>query len=275
MSTSCDLHRGTGIACVPSGWRYLAGGVLALAAGAVGAETSYGPALTLGEGSARVYLVTEGDAPVELGLALDDAFLAALPPDGAPHGMVMPDGHSTFEYVLAMPENNPTPFRHLTLDWNPAGHVPEGVWNVPHLDVHFYVISNDERLAIHPSDPAFADKGQRLPDAAFVPAGYVDPGIPPVPLMGLHLVDPDSPELHPDTPQPFTHTFLYGSWDGRLIFLEPMVTTAYLQGREDAVRRLPVAERYEPAGYYPDGYRVHWDEATGEHRVALTGLAMR
>lgn len=275
MSASCDPRRGSGITRMPCSLPLLASSVLALLAGNAGAETHYGAPLTLGDGTARVYLVTEGDAPVEFGLALDDPFLAALPADGAPHGIVMPDGRSTFEYVLEVPDHNPTPFRHVTLDWNPAGHQPDGAWDVPHLDVHFYVIDNEERLAIHPSDPAFTEKALRLPPPAFVPPGYVDPGMPAVPMMGLHLVDPRSPELRADASEPFTYTFLYGSWDGRLIFLEPMVTSAHLHTRQTVTQRIPVAQRYEPAGYYPDAYSIAWDAASGEHRIALAGLQWR
>lgn len=39
----------------------------------------------------------------------------------------MPDGKRTFEYILEMPAGNTTTFRHVTLDWNPSGHEPEGV----------------------------------------------------------------------------------------------------------------------------------------------------
>lgn len=272
MGTSCDWFRGVGRTRVYARTRIVLTGLMVCTAPVASADTVYGPPLSVGEGVARVYLVTSNGEPEELGVAVDAAFLDALPANGAEHGMVMPDGNSTFEYVLDMPDGNPTPFRHVTLDWNPAGHAPDGIYDVAHLDVHFYLITNDERIAIHPDDPAFEAKGARLPDASLLPEGYVNPGIPPVPLMGLHLVDPSSPELRETGAEPFTQTFFYGSWDGQLIFAEPMVTTAYLRARQDLARAVPVAREVRIPGYYPAGYSISWDEPTAQHRIALTAL---
>lgn len=239
------------------------------------AEVHYGPEITLGNGTVSTYLMVEGDRPLELGMALSEGVLEGLPPDGAPGGVVMPDGHSTFEYVLELPADNPTPFQHATLDWNPAGHEPPGIYDRPHFDVHFYTISNEERLAINPGDSDFMAKAARAPAPEYVPAGFIDPGVGPVPAMGVHWIDPTSPEFDPDNGKGFTRTFIYGSWDGRLIFAEPMVTTEYLATRPDD--RLPVAlaERYDPPGYYPASYIIRWDEKSREYRIALGDLAMR
>ena len=70
-----------------------------------------------------------------------------------------------------------------------------------------------------------------------------------------------------------------GSWDGQVIFDEPMVTRDFIlaqrsgpaTAREIAV---PQANRYAPAGYYPVSYGVRWDEAA-LHRIALQGLTRR
>jgi hypothetical protein len=36
------------------------------------------------------------------------------------------------------------------LDWNPRGHIPDGVYTVPHFDVHFYLITREQREEIVP-----------------------------------------------------------------------------------------------------------------------------
>jgi hypothetical protein len=242
---------------------------------AAGADIRYGPPTAVGHGTARTYLIMDGNAPVEVGVAFGEDLLHALPADGAPGGMTMPDGHSTFEYVLEMPADNPTPFQHVTFDWNPAGHEPPGIYDRPHFDVHFYTISNEERQAINPGDPEFMARAGRPPAAEHVPAGFIEPGLGAVPLMGVHWLDPTSPELHPENPAPFTRTLIYGSWDGRMIFIEPMVSTEYLATRPDERIPLPVASRYEPAGYYPGEYLVRWDDAASEYRIGLSDLRMR
>jgi hypothetical protein len=268
----CRTAEGRSRRCVHS----LAGGVtLALLACSANAATSYGPAVSLEDGTARTYVVRDHGVPTEVGVAIDAAFLAALPPDGAPGGAVMPDGHSVFEYVLEMPEVNPTPFQHVTVNWNPAGHEPPGIYDLAHFDVHFYTISDAERRTIHPGDGEFHRKAERLPGPEFIPAGYVNPGLPPVPMMGLHLVNPASPELRTEDPEPFTHTFVYGVWDGRLIFMEPMITRSFLEQRFEIEVAVPVAERYDPPGFYPGAYAVRWDEASAEYRIALSDLRQR
>ena len=238
-------------------------------AAAVQAErTAYGRAVPIGGGEARVYVTTKGEIPIEIGVALSDSVLTALPADGAPGGTAMPDGHHTYDFVLEMPETNPTPYRFVGLGWNPAGHEPHGVYDRPHFDFHFYTISDAERRAIVPSDPEFGTKSGSEPAKEFVPAGYVRfPGA--VPLMGAHWGDPKSPELNGE---PFTETFLYGSWNGRLTFAEPMVTKAFLETNPDLREPIAVPARYETAGWYPTEYRVYRNQQAREYRVALSGL---
>ncbi|MGH7507185.1 MAG: DUF5602 domain-containing protein, partial [Longimicrobiales bacterium] len=175
------------------------------------------------------------------------------------------------EYVLAMPERNPTPFRHVLIDWNPGGHEPPGIYDLPHFDFHFYTITDAERRDIDPADPAFADKAARFPAADHTPPGYTAiPGA--VPFMGAHWVDPTSPELNGET---FTQTFIYGSWDGALIFAEPMITKDFLESRPDFERPIPVPERRAEPGYYPANYSIRWDAPSREYRVALGSFIAR
>jgi hypothetical protein len=234
----------------------------------------YGEAAEFGSGSARTYVTMDGDTPVEVGVALSAASLDGLYADGAAGGVVMPDGHSTFEFVLSMPEGNETPFQHAVVDWNPAGHEPHGTYGLPHFDFHFYTIPLQERRAIDPANPEFMTMASRVPEASYIPAGYILPELPPVPFMGAHWVNPSSPELR-ERPETFTHTFIYGSWDGRFVFAEPMITKGFLESRRTVRAPVGVAERYEPAGYYPTSYEIRWDEGSAEYRVALADLAWR
>jgi hypothetical protein len=106
--------------------------------------------------------------------------------------------------------------------------------------------------------------------------------------MGVHWADLRSPELqgafgHPENAKLFTTTLLHGSWDGRFIFDEPMVTRAFILGRKtatapasrDSVMALPAAPQSRPAGYRPDAYRVAYDAPTKEYHIALTQLTYR
>jgi hypothetical protein len=225
----------------------------------------YGPSATVGRGTARTYLVMNGSRPVELGLAVSEAAMTGLEPNDTmlPGRMVMPDGHAMFEHSLALPADNPTPFRHVVLNWNPGGHEPAGVYDTPHFDFHFYLIPEAERHAIVPG-PTFEAQGARHPSADELPAGYV--ATPPVPMMGTHWLDPNTPELHG---RPFTQTFIAGTWDGRPTFLEPMITKAFLESRPEFGAPIPEVKRHAVAGWYPRSYAIRWDASSKEYRIAL------
>ena len=142
-----------------------------------------------------------------------------------------------------------------------------------HFDVHFYMIPPAAREAIRPEDPDFMAKAARHPEPRFVPVDHVPPHEPePVPGMGVHWVDATTPELQGE---PFTHTLLYGSWDGRFIFIEPMVTKAVLEERQTIAA--PVKQPAEVAvpGRYPTQYRIEFDARHREHRITLDGLVAR
>jgi hypothetical protein len=198
--------------------------------------------------------------------------------------------------LLALPVNNPTPYQFVELDWNPSGHEPLAIYGVPHFDFHFYTISREVRGSIVPSDPRYTEAAASFPGEVFRPPFYVDaataagvpPGLVTVPRMGLHWFDVRSPELqgllgNPDGFQAFTRTFIKGTWDGRFIFDEPMITRAWLltkrssDGEAAPEEIIPVstAQRYTPAGFYPQAYRIGYDARAHEFLVGLTELVWR
>jgi hypothetical protein len=227
-----------------------------------GTHRQYGTPVQVGNGMARSYIIMNKGVPLEIGIALSERALEGLPP-----------GPGEFTYFLPLPRQNGSQYQTIALNWNPGGHPPPGIYSVPHFDFHFYWIPQSEVLAIEPSDPAWATKANNLPAPAFVPPGYVPPPPPlaanAVPTMGIHWIDPTSPEY---TGQGFSRTFLYGSWDGRFIFAEPMITRAYLQQKGSEVIDVPHATAHQLAGYYPTAYRISWEPQGKEWHVALTDL---
>jgi hypothetical protein len=264
------------------------------------AHRAYGVPTRVGNGRARTYVVLDRKnrgRPLEVGVALDEAAMEGLPAPNPNH--TGGDGHEHVDshvYDLAMPAQNPTPYRFLELDWNPAGHEPPGIYNVPHFDFHFYTVGIETRNAIDPvtvGEARFAAKSASLPPEAERRPSFMAlsaPGQPimAVPRMGTHWVDVRTPELqgvlgHPERFRPFTTTFIHGSWDGVFIFDEPMITRAFILGRKaatmpaqrDTVIPLPAAPQHRTGGYYPAAYRVTYDARAKEYRIALTQLAWR
>ncbi|HDS06970.1 MAG TPA: hypothetical protein ENO05_05025 [Bacteroides sp.] len=216
-------------------------------------QTFYGPAQPVGNGVARAWIMQEKDGtPLEVGVTLSEKALLNLP------------GHMA-EFELDLPHQADSDFyTHATVDWNPAGHEPPGTYDLPHFDIHFYIISKEDRMAIGPGDPAFDIE----PAPLFVPPSYLKtPG--GIPQMGAHWIDLLAPEF---TGGIFTRTFIWGSYDGEFIFWEPMVTRDYLLTRpnEEIILRQPAA--YQRDGWYATKYRVSYSERPGEYTVALSGL---
>jgi hypothetical protein len=185
--------------------------------------------------------------------------------------------------ILPLPaEAKITGFDHVMLDWNPSGHEPEHVYTLPHFDFHFYSLSEADQMAIMPTAPDFEKRASRIPEPQYVPAGYVAAHLlmkspapaATIPMMGLHWIDGAAAELHGTT---FTTTFLWGSYDGRFIFIEPMITKAHIESTKSVpgnsvVTAVKAPAKYDRAGYYPDRYSVRWDSSAKEYQISLDGL---
>jgi hypothetical protein len=223
--------------------------------------TFFGASAPMATGSGRAYVILDPvGKPTELGVAITEAALVGLPA-------------AITEYTFALPtEASATPYKIAAINWQPTGHPPMNIFTVPHFDVHFYTITQADRDVISPADPQFATKMVKAPAAALIPTGYT-PDVQGIPRMGLHWADPSGPEFNG---QAFGKTFIYGSYDGKFIFAEPMLTKAYLESKPAAIAtpvKLPA--QYAVSGYQPTSYTVSYDAAAKEYRISLTGLALR
>ena len=231
--------------------------------------TVYGPTVQVGNGSARSFVMADADGkPTEIGVALTETALTNLPATPV-FGMM---------YELALPGSGSAtsqmPFDHLSFDWNPNGHEPAHIYTQPHFDMHFYMLPSAVQHAITLDDP----KGDNMPPAAKLPAGYITPpNVAPgrtVPMMGRHWVDPTSPEYAAGGT--FTHTFIYGSYDGHVTFIEPMFTKALLVPSVGIEQSIKQPASYEAAGkYFPTTYRIAYNPASREYIISLKGMTLR
>lgn len=217
-----------------------------------------GDALGLGHGSFRSFTRTDSAGGVTaIGVRFDEAALEALP--ATETELVLPLG----------PES--APFKEIAVNWNPRGHEPPGIYDVPHFDFHFYMIDERSRDAIATDEAGLARLG-KAPPASQVPAGYVPtPG--GVPRMGAHWVDPSAfPELHGGT---FASSPIIGTFDGQFTFYEPMVALSYLRSKPNLRSALKEPPEVVLHGRYPTAYSVGYDPAIHEYTVALEGMRAR
>lgn len=217
-----------------------------------------GPAVTMGNGKINSWVALDGQGtPTALGFTISKGAYDNLP-------ATLPA--TTYMLELPAAASTKTPFNHLMINWNPQGHEPIPIYGVPHFDMHFYMVPMSEVMSILPyqvNPGPFDNK----PAAAYMPASYVkNPG--GVPGMGAHWIDPGSPEFHG---QAFTETFIYGSYDGHVTFMEPMITLAYLKTNPALDKAIPQPAQFEKPGYYPTHYTIRTD-ADGNQEIGLTQL---
>lgn len=172
------------------------------------------------------------------------------------------------------------PFTFLMFNWNPMGHPPMG-WMVPHADFHFYMVPQTEVDAIavgpipHVINKESYDKAMKPVGAKYIPKEFVNT-VPPstVSGMGNHLIDPASPEIVDAEKNPFTHTWIYGTYDGHVTFWEPMVSASYMKSKQDTVVDIKLPAAYEKTGWYPTKYAIR-HHADGTCTVTIEDFVYR
>lgn len=189
---------------------------------------------------------------------------------------------ASHEWVIPLPSDaarrSDIPFQWVGLNWNPRGHIPPGVYDLPHFDVHFHIDPIEKIFAIAPGPcgPEFVRCDQFKIATRPLPSNYMHSDYQSVdavaPAMGNHLIDPTSPEFNK---KKFTRTFIFGVYDGRLTFYEEMLTHEYLLSRPDtcfAIKSLPAVG---VKGYYPTQSCIRFLSQSNDYTVSLEGFALR
>lgn len=213
-----------------------------------------------------VVKVNDAGDPTELTVRINDAALASVPV-GSGGG-----GAHNHENSVVLPFHDQakslTPFKHIGLDYNPDGHEPDAVYGLPHFDIHFYLMTEAERMAIPPYE-VDSTKFLAVPTAEYVPVNYIAlPG--GVPQMGTHWADVTSPELAGQT---FTQTFIYGSYDNKITFYEPMITLDFLKKTSTFDRDIPQPSKVQVSGHYPTKMNIRKHDGVTD--VTLSAFVYR
>lgn len=259
-------------------WKALLGsllvvGSLLVAGFSLHKRTEWGDPISVGQGQMKTFVTLNGSGkPKAVGVHFTAAALSGLPAEES-------------EAVLKFPAAiEATPFDHFGLNWNPHGHAPSGVYSLPHFDFHFYAITEQERAEIK-AGTCTNDQDNRIPNppgvvpvtcevfnramqalpADMLPTDYTL--IPAVePEMGNHVIDLTGPEFNG---QSFTHTWIYGAYDGKLIFFEPMITRAFLEQQKNICQVIKTPEAMPEAGWYPTKYCIRYLRQQDAYTVSL------
>ena len=256
---------------------------LALSAGTAGKErTVHGKVEKMGAGTVQSFLrLDSSGAPTAIGVTMSAGALEQLPatPNTVSRcfdldGNGRHTGHECIgdeQRILDVPvaDSSGLPFKWITVNWNPGGH--PAPYNRPHFDFHFYAADRALIEAITPGrcgelvDCGHFKRATRPVPAQYLPGGHINVGAV-VPAMGNHLLDSKSPEIKDSLP--FTRTFIYGAYEGELIFWEPMITLEFLRKTPEACFGISQPQGFRQAGYYPTQYCVRQNEK-GERTVSL------
>lgn len=222
-----------------------------------------GRSVRVGHGTVHTFVRTDDSGKVvQIGIVVSEKAL-----DGLPKATKKQDD---FPYLLPMPAKGPrTVIDHAVLNWESQGHPPPHVYDVPHFDFHFYMVSRADQMRVKFKSEADSGSPTQQPPANLLPAGYIMPPGTAVPQMGAHAVNPAGGEFHG---QPFTATFIYGYYDQKLTFVEPMASLAYLKTKPDFAAPVVRPETYSKPGTYPSAYSVKYDARHKAYVVALETL---
>ncbi len=229
-----------------------------------------GPQVALGYGKVRSWISVDSNGlPSEIGIEITPEAFKNLVMDNSKS---LPPDHETIVVPLQLKATQLTPFDHIGLNWNPRGHQPDGVFDVPHFDIHFYMISIEEQMAIPEWSPETDAAFNLYPPMGYMPADYRTPPGPATaePQMGKHWLP-----VNLGAYLPFSKIMVYGSYNGQLIFVEPMITLDYLLSNTDFSMNYSQPEHFAKAGNYPTKYNIYHDVLTGNTYITLSEFVAR
>ncbi|HSK13605.1 MAG TPA: hypothetical protein VK907_10345, partial [Phnomibacter sp.] len=158
----------------------------------------------------------------------------------------------------------------------PQGSHPTPVAANRHFAVLFNMMPNEERMQIPDWAPGPSDaKFNNFPPPGFMPAGYFAPPGPGAAIkrIGKRWVPPI--EMWPTNPATFTNIFINGSYDGKFIFHDVSVTSAFLAAGTSLQSPFLLPALYAREGYYPTMYNVYKDDKQERHMVSLSHFVHR
>jgi hypothetical protein len=149
----------------------------------------------------------------------------------------------------------------IDIGHNKIGHPPVGVWTVPHFDIHFYALTEEQVDAVTCADqPTVAD--EKIPEG-FVVGECVD-------RMGVHAHAPHAEGSSDPAPLADVNAQIIIGYDqGELTFIEPMLfAESVFQGEAlDADIGRPAT--LGRATLWPARFEGRLDEEANEYRFQL------
>lgn len=226
-------------------------------------ETFYGSETLVGNGNARTFFtVSNSGVPQEIGVVFTEKALSGLP-----------TANTTYILDLNQKAIEATPFKYVVVGLSATGHgLPPTGHITAHFDVRYFIMPNEERDAIPtpeaPLYPPPAGAGfDTHPPSGYLPDKYVMNYA--VAKMGRHWASNDFVAgAHVE------HTMIYGTYNGVLTFIAPIVTVAELATGHHHSIAYPQPQKFAKPGYYATKYNITKDDK-GNHLVTLSDFVLR
>lgn len=119
-----------------------------------------------------------------------------------------------------------TGMKGVTYSYMPHGHIPQGVYDIPHWEFHVTFLTAEEFGNIDCTD-------KRTPPDSFLPGGWLmslgDGELGCTPKVGYHAFNLKAPEYNGER---FTRSFLLSYYAGDIVGYEPKFTVELLKERK-------------------------------------------
>jgi hypothetical protein len=247
--------------------------------------------LKLGDGFVRsVYRRAPNGSPRMIGVAVSKRAMETLPTkprhdastcfdlNGDDKLDTLTECAGGTERVLWFPPLKGLPFQWMMFNWQPIGHAPPAVFDVPHFDLHYFIQDFEARNLIRTGPCGllmnckdFARSQLPVPEK-LRPEGFSAPGA--AGRMGSHIADTQAP---PFTAGPLTQAFAYGTYDAHISFWEPVVSPKWLVDEKPNHSCLTIkwAPEVELSAYYPHAACATYRHLHSDYLMTLEDFEYR
>lgn len=224
----------------------------------------YGPETPLGNGFAKSWVrMNNYQIPLEIGIEMSSGVLNDLPENG--------DFSKSVIITLPKIATEITAFNHIGINWIPERFSDIESFKKGHFDFHFYTISLAERMQIPEWSEELDSKFSTYPQKNYMPVDYAPllKGVGSYAQTGRYWLPGNS-----DNYLPFAHTLALGTFNGKFVFISPIVTLEFLKSGKVVNSSFSQPLNYPINQLFPREYNIYIAK-NGNYTVSLGNFIHR
>ncbi|MGX7666834.1 hypothetical protein [Flavobacterium pedocola] len=230
---------------------------------ALAGKTIQGDYVAVGDGFVFSWVTfNKSGELMEIGIDITPEVYESLPKSG--------DFESPVNIPFANVVKDQIPFDHVGLNWDSGGS-KNPILSKAHLDIHFYMISMEERMRI----PVFSDISEPFFNN-YPPPGYFAAGYKPFAKnsraeakIGNHWLVAEK------DPKPLDYALFLGSYNGLFTFIDPMVSLDFIKSDSQLISQsFPQPDIYPSDQEFPKHFNIYTSKA-GNNSISLSNFNQR